>query len=152
MPHWMERLVHTVRSHVRALINPSDIGVAAIVEQAGRIVLVEHSYRKGWFFPGGGVDRGEPPADAVIRELQEEIGLTQSAPPQLLGVFVRRHGWLTNLILLYRVRDAVFRFHPNWEIRAITLADPAAPPPGTGAGVRRRLQELIGEASPQPFW
>jgi 8-oxo-dGTP pyrophosphatase MutT (NUDIX family) len=88
----------------------------------------------------------------VIRELQEEIGLTQSAPPQLLGVFIRRHLWVTNLILLYRVREAVFVFRPSWEIRAITLADPASLPAGTGPAVRRRLKEMIGEASPAAFW
>ena len=95
---------------------------------------------------------GEPPADAMIRELQEEIGLTQSAPPQLLGVFVRRHFWATNVIMLYRVREAVFVFRPSWEIRAITLADPAALPDDTGPAVRHRLKELTGEATPAQFW
>ena len=139
-------------AHGRALLHPVDVGAAAIVEQAGRVVLVRHSYKSGWLLPGGAVERGEPPADAVIRELQEEIGLTQSAPPQLLGVFIRRHLWVTNLILLYRVREAVFVFRPSWEIRAITLADPASLPAGTGPAVRRRLKEMIGEASPAAFW
>jgi 8-oxo-dGTP pyrophosphatase MutT (NUDIX family) len=152
MPRWLERLLLGLMVHMRALLHPMDVGAVAIVEQAGRIVLVRHSYKSGWLFPGGAVERGEPPADAVIRELQEEIGLTQSAPPQLLGVFTRRHLWVTNLIVLYRVREAVFVFRPSWEIRAITLADPAALPDGTGPAVRRRLKEMIGEASPAAFW
>ena len=138
--------------HAHALLHPVDVGVAAIVEQAGRVVLVRHSYKSGWMLPGGAVERGEPPADAVIRELQEEIGLTQSAPPQLMGVFIGRHCWATNLVLLYRVREAVFVFRPSWEIRAITLADPAALPPGTGQAVRRRLNEMSGEATQARFW
>ena len=138
--------------HAHALLHPVDVGVAAIVEQAGRVVLVRHSYKSGWLLPGGAVERGEPPADAVIRELQEEIGLTQSAPPQLLGVFVRRHCWATNLVLLYRVREAVFVFRPSWEIRAITLADPAALPAGTSRAVHRRLKEMTGEATQARFW
>lgn len=152
MRRWVERLIVSALSHVRSHLNPVDVGVVAIVEQAGRVVLVRHSYKSGWLFPGGAVERGEAPADAIIRELREEIGLTQSAPPQLLGVFVRRHALTTNMILLYRVRDAVFRFQPSWEIRAITLADPASPPPETGPAVVRRLKELIGEAPAATHW
>lgn len=152
MRRWIERLIVSVLSHVRGFLNPVDVGVVAVVEQGGRIVLVRHSYASGWLFPGGAVEFGEVPADAIIRELREEIGLSQSAPPQLLGVFVRRHALTTNLILLYRVRDAVFRFEPSLEIRAITLADPANPPPGTGPAVVRRLKELIGEAPAATHW
>ena len=148
-----ENLLLMAAAHVRAmLVNPWDVGVAAIVEQAGRVALVRHSYKSGWLFPGGGVGRGEPPAEAIMRELKEEIGLAQSAPPQLLGVYARRRGWLTNLILLYRVREAVFVFKPNWEIREIRLADPLNPPPGTGPAICRRFKELIGEAPPSDRW
>jgi 8-oxo-dGTP pyrophosphatase MutT (NUDIX family) len=153
MRRFLEKLLLIVATHVRAmLLHPMDVGAVAIVEQAGRIVLVRHSYKSGWMFPGGAVERGEPPASAVIRELQEEIGLTQSAPPQLLGAFVRRRLWATNLILLYRVRDAVFVFKPNWEIRELRLADPAKSPSGTAPAVRRRLRELLGEVSQDTNW
>jgi 8-oxo-dGTP pyrophosphatase MutT (NUDIX family) len=147
------KLLHGIAVHLRAmLLCPADVGVAAVVEQAGRIVLVRHTYRKGWYFPGGGLKRGEPPAFGIIRELQEEIGLAQSAPPQLLGVYVRRRLWATQLVVLYRVRDAVFVFRPNLEIKAVTLADPSDPPPGTGNAVRQRLKELYGEAPVSPLW
>lgn len=140
-------------TQLRAMfLHPVDLGVAALVEQGGKYVLVRHSYQPGWFLPGGAVDRGEAPADAIVRELQEEIGLTRSAPPQLLGVYTRRVLWASNVILLYRVREARFVFRPSWEIRDITLADPADLPAGTTPGVRRRFLELIGEASPTPHW
>lgn len=134
------------------LASPVDLGVVALVEQGGKFVLVRHSYKSGWMLPGGAVGRGEPPADAILRELQEEIGLTRSAPPQLIGVFTRRVLWASNVILLYRVREARFVFRPNWEIRGITLADPAEPPEGTARGARRRFLELIGEATQAPYW
>lgn len=149
----LEKIFAYVSTLMRAiLLHPVDVGVAAVVEQGNRVVLVRHSYKSGWYLPGGAVERGEPPAEAILRELKEEIGLTHSAPPQLLGVFVRPVLFATNLILLYRVRDAVFVFRPSWEIRGITLTDPASPPEGTATGVRRRLLELIGEAGQAPYW
>jgi 8-oxo-dGTP diphosphatase len=45
----------------------------------GRVLLVRASARSvrpgTWFLPGGGIDHGEDPADAVVRELAEETGL-----------------------------------------------------------------------------
>ncbi len=153
MRRMLENAFATLAAVIRSIVlTPFDVGVAAIVEQGGRVVLVRHSYKSGWLFPGGAVNRGETPASAIIRELQEEIGLTQSAPPQLLGVYMRRRLWVTNLILLYRVREAVFVFKPSWEIREVRLADPSHPPPGTGPAICRRLNELVGEAAATGRW
>lgn len=49
-------------------------------DDAGRVLLVRASARSTrpgtWFLPGGGIDHGEHPADAVVREVVEETGLT----------------------------------------------------------------------------
>jgi ADP-ribose pyrophosphatase YjhB (NUDIX family) len=137
----------------KALRTPVAFGVSAVVEDAqGRVALVRHSYMEGWHLPGGGVDGGEPPADAVIRELQEEIGLIRSAGPEFLGLLTRKVGWATNVVALYRVRDAVLDFKPNLEIREMQFADPGSPPPGTVPGTRRRLAEIKSGMKPSPYW
>ncbi|HEY4125298.1 MAG TPA: NUDIX domain-containing protein, partial [Rhizomicrobium sp.] len=69
-------------------------GAHAMVEDGqGRLLLVRHTYMPGWHFPGGGVNRAEPAADAVIRELKEEIGLTSFAARELFGLYTRKHIW-----------------------------------------------------------
>lgn len=40
-----------------------------------RIALCELIYKKDWDLPGGIVDPGESPADCVVREVKEELGL-----------------------------------------------------------------------------
>lgn len=134
------------------MLSPVALGALALVEQDGKFVLVRHSYAPGWHLPGGGVGRSEPPATAVMRELREELGLTSSAPPELIGIYTRKTGLATNVNVLYRVREAKFAFKPSWEIREIVLADPASPPPGTAHGIRRRFAELTGKMPQTLYW
>lgn len=51
--------------------------VGAIFNDTGQILLVEHIFRPHypWGLPGGWVERGEDPAKAVRRELEEELKL-----------------------------------------------------------------------------
>ncbi|HEY4112512.1 MAG TPA: NUDIX domain-containing protein [Rhizomicrobium sp.] len=137
----------------KALASPVAFGVSAIIEDAeGRILLVRQRYSPGWHFPGGGVDRGEPPADAAIRECREEVGLQSSSAPVLYGLYTRAVGIATNVVALYRLPDAIIDFRPNLEIVEIQWADPAAPPQDATRGTLRRLRELTGKAPPSPYW
>ncbi|MHB8335079.1 MAG: NUDIX hydrolase [Acidimicrobiales bacterium] len=55
----------------------------------GRVVLVRssnpHHDPPLWWLPGGGIDFGEAPEEALIREFAEETGLIVN-DPQLVGV------------------------------------------------------------------
>jgi 8-oxo-dGTP pyrophosphatase MutT (NUDIX family) len=134
-------------------MSPVAFGVNAIVDdEEGRIILVRQTYMQGLHLPGGGVSSGEPPAQAILRELREEIGLTSSAPPEFMGLYTRQFGFITNVVALYRVRDAKFDFKPNFEIREIARVDPKAPPEDVRPGTRRRLAELMGDMPVSPYW
>ena len=136
----------------QALLAPVAYAACALIEKDDKILLVRHSYMPGWLLPGGGVGRGEPADAAILRELKEEIGLVRAAPPELFALYTRKVGWVTNVIVLYRFKDAEFVFTPNWEIRAVQFTDPANPPPGTPRSVATRLKEVAGLQPPSPFW
>jgi len=56
------------------------VAAAVVEDRAGRILLArrpQHLHQGGlWEFPGGKVEAGEPVRDALVRELEEEIGIT----------------------------------------------------------------------------
>ena len=63
-------------------------GVRVIIENDEKKILKvkqEHPERTVWMVPGGGIEEGETAAEAVIREMKEETGLTVSNP-RLCGI------------------------------------------------------------------
>lgn len=50
---------------------------AIIFNDAGQILLLKHRFRtgSGWGLPGGFLNSGEQPIEALKRELREEIGM-----------------------------------------------------------------------------
>ena len=136
----------------KALWSPTALGAAGLVlDGAGRVLLVRHSYKRGWCLPVGGVNRGEPPRDAALREMAEEVGLS-GGTAEFAGLYTRRAGWATNVVALYRITGAAVDFRPNLEVREILWADPLDPPPGSTPATVRRLQELSGRAAMSPYW
>lgn len=71
------RLPRSARLSVVRVLSPSfTVGAICVIERSdGAILLVRHSYRKRWGFPGGLLERGEGAAAGARREASEEVGL-----------------------------------------------------------------------------
>lgn len=53
--------------------------VAAIIEQDSKIFATQRGYgdyKDGWEFPGGKIEPGETPEQALVREIHEELDMT----------------------------------------------------------------------------
>jgi 8-oxo-dGTP diphosphatase len=55
------------------------VAACALIDADGRVLIAQRPAGKAmaglWEFPGGKVDPGERPEDALIRELKEELGI-----------------------------------------------------------------------------
>lgn len=137
----------------KVVTRPTALGATVVAEdEQGRVLLVRHSYMRGWALPGGGVGRNEPPESAAVRELREEVGLLDCGPAEFLGLYTRKVAWFSNVIALYRVRNARINFRPNLEVREAAFYNPLSPPPDTQPGTLRRLAELAGQTPRSPYW
>lgn len=76
-------LAHAVRHRWRQWRKAPIAGVSVIVTNpAGEILLLRHSYGPDvWALAGGGLAKGEKPAEAARREVHEELGITLDNVP-----------------------------------------------------------------------
>lgn len=65
---------------------PVVLGVRVLITDGNRVLLVRHTYREGWFLPGGSPRANEPLAMTARREAKEEAGIDVE-PTEILGVY-----------------------------------------------------------------
>jgi 8-oxo-dGTP diphosphatase len=67
------------------------VAAAALIDGEGRVLLAQRPEGKTlaglWEFPGGKVESGERPEDALVRELAEELGIGVDAADLEPGPF-----------------------------------------------------------------
>lgn len=132
---------------------PLTFGVRCCVEnEDGHVLLVRHTYRPGWYFPGGGVDKGETAEAAVARELWEEVGVTPRERLRLFHIYSNFREYRFDHVALYRLSRFTIEPNPNREIEAFGFFDPGNLPEGVTDATRARLAEIGGAAEPGELW
>lgn len=130
---WLVRAAMTLTHRLLVMrwfvTRPRTFGVRAIVLTAeGRIVLIRHSYIRGWYLPGGGRGRDEAPQAAMLRELHEEIGLEGHGRIRHLGCYEHRPNHKRDRLDIFLVEGARYRWRPSLEIEEVGEFDPRALP------------------------
>lgn len=74
---------------------------AILLDSRGRVLVAKRHPRAHqgglWEFPGGKVEDGEPPRDALVRELREEIGIESTEMTPFMRV---PHQYTQRFVLL----------------------------------------------------
>jgi 8-oxo-dGTP pyrophosphatase MutT (NUDIX family) len=126
---------------------PRSVGVLGLVlDDEGRVLLVEQTYRSGWYLPGGGVRRKEPLDDALRRELREEVGVQPTAPPRLHGVYWNFAESKSDYVAVFVVERWERRPARSLEIARDAFFPPAGLPEDTSPAAKRRIAELVSGA------
>jgi ADP-ribose pyrophosphatase YjhB (NUDIX family) len=126
----------------------------AVIDRENHILLVRHSYRPGWFFPGGGVEWNETIETALARELEEEVGVSLTEAPELHGVFANFASFPGDHIALFVVRHWRRRedYYRKGEIAEARMFERQDLPEETDKGTRVRLAEIFDGAPINSLW
>ena len=130
------------------------LGVRAVVtDDQGRVLLVEHTYVRGWHLPGGGIERGETAETAIVRELQEEAGVEPLERPRLVSIHSNEAVFRGDHVLVYRIgRWREVASSSAGEILHRDFFAPDALPKTVTAGTRRRIAEALAAEETTPHW
>ncbi len=133
---------------------PTVMGACAmLVNPAGEMLLVRHTYMRGWHFPGGGVGKHESVLAAMHRELREELGVTVTGEARLVGVYTNPGDPRASHVAFYRIESYDMDFKPNIEIAEWRFFSPGNLPPDAGRGPRNRVAEMAGTPTvPAGVW
>lgn len=127
---------------------------AAVFDEQGAVLLVRHSYMRGWYLPGGGVERGETTLQSVTRELDEEAGILLRELPRLFGLYANFREFKSDHVALYVVAPGTYE---REERRSLEIAEygffpPDALPEGTSGATRARIEEISKGLTPPAMW
>jgi 8-oxo-dGTP diphosphatase len=114
------------------------VRAGVVLIENGKVALIErHRAGKHYFvFPGGGVDAGETPEQAAIREMEEETGLRVAVQRKLAEI---HFGLSEQVYFLVDRLDGTFGTGTGEEF---TDSDPDDPTEGVYIPIWMSLEEL----------
>lgn len=118
------------------------VGVRIIIVDDRKVLLVSHWFAPwAWTLPGGGVDPGEDPDQAAIREVKEETGITIKSIAGEIGSYTGVMG-KSEIVLVYYTGDfeGSLQMVPNFEIMARSWFDMDNLPREISPANRRRVE------------
>ncbi len=131
------------------LFHPITLGARVILLRDNQVLLIRHTYREGWYFPGGGVEKGESLEAAARREAGEEARATVR-DVTLLGIYSNFAEGKSDHVAIFVSRDFdLHEFVPNNEIGAREWFSVDALPDGISPATARRVRELVSGGPPR---
>ena len=121
---------------------------AVIREERGRVLLTRRSDGDDWVLPDGTVEAGEPPWDAVVREVREERGLEVEVE-RLAGIYVKKRE--TDLVFGFAVRVVGGELKTSDERDALTFFPPGELPEETSDQDRAGSETRCSTPSGRPY-
>lgn len=118
---------------------------AAIITHEGTVLMVRRRVKEGslsWQFPAGGVEAGESPEDAAVRESHEETGLKVRAS-KVLGERVHPNTGRTMIYVACDVVEGDASVVDDDELDAIVWASLSDLPEYVPYGLFEPVQEHL---------
>lgn len=120
------------------------VSVAAVIMDAdGKVLLLEHIFRpgSGWGIPGGFVNQGEQPAEAIRREIHEETGLRLENIKLFRARILKSH-----VEFIFKAEATGIAEVKSREILAVEWFAPDEMPEEMSAMQKATVREVLGKS------
>ena len=142
-----------VRKAYWKIIKPETFGVRAIVlNDFNQILLVKHTYSDEWYLPGGKVHKNESLTDAIKRELQEEVGITNMKEITVFHKYLNLHEHKKDHITVFIIKNFTSSTKEHFEIEKKEYFSVVSLPIGISRGTKRRINEFFHNQVIQDLW
>ena len=125
------RFLYIARRIQLAIMRPVLFGVRVMLVQDGRVIIIRHTYRKGWFLPGGGIKGGETVEEAARREVR------------LIGIFTSYEEGFSGHNILFACDDFRIVGQPDHEIAETRAVGLDEYPDGLFRGHRQKIEAYL---------
>lgn len=145
---------HRIRRSLLRWLRIRTQGVKVMVfNDSGALLLIRNSYgdRSLFLLPGGGIDRGETPEAAAIREVREEVAI-EIRELARVGTYVSAGERKRDTVHLFTARSDCEPAIDAIEIEEARFFPLEALPERVSPATRRRIAELTGERPLDGRW
>ena len=125
------RFLYLARRIQLAIMRPVLFGVRVMLVKDGRVIIIRHTYRKGWFLPGGGIKGGETVEEAARREVR------------LIGIFTSYEEGFSGHNILFACDDFRIVGQPDHEIAETRAVGLDEYPDGLFRGHRQKIEQYL---------
>jgi len=132
--YWGDRLRYCIARR------PVTVGVRLLLLREGKTLLVQHTYQRHWYLPGGKVERGETLEQAARREANEELGATLGTL-RLFGVYTNFYEGRSDHVVVFLCDDLTLTGETDREIERFAWFSLGQLPEGVSPGSRHRIAE-----------
>lgn len=147
---------HRARQLYWKVFEPTILGVRALIVDQEQVMLVKHTYTKGWYLPGGKVDRGETFLSAVCREVKEECNL-KVTKAQLSAMYSNITTNRNDHIALFYIDEFEVLEHSHSQLYKLEIAETRFfhiddLPSDISPGTLRRIEEHKRKSFDSEYW
>lgn len=108
--------LHPLLRWYRLILSPAKDSARVLLTYKNEIMLVRNIGVKRWSFPGGTLHKNETPEACALRELKEELSISDAEIRYKLGTYQGEHHGTQVSVHVYVAEAPSFRHKKQWEI------------------------------------
>jgi 8-oxo-dGTP pyrophosphatase MutT (NUDIX family) len=126
------------------IFRPVVLGVRVLITDGNEVLLVRHTYREGWFLPGGRPNKHESLSTTARREVREETEV-HVEPRDILGVYSTISGGASDHVVVFHGHSSSSMPQDpkslSAEVDAVRWASACRLPGNTAVQTRRIIED-----------